>query len=118
MKLTFTNLAILHSCMLFVEISFVVICNFLFIQIKSKEGEKIPLVKPVNAQGNVEVWLGELMRRSQKSLHAVIREAYMLITQDGFNLLEFINLYPAQVCRLTMLQQLMAVCYNSTIDSP
>jgi len=51
----------------------------------------------VKAEGNVEVWLGELMKGSQKSLHTVIREAYMLISQEGFNLLEFINLYPAQV---------------------
>ena len=68
------------------------------IQIKSKEGERIPLVKPVSAQGNVEVWLGDLMKMSQKSLHAVIREAYMLIGQEGFSLLEFINIYAAQVC--------------------
>jgi len=66
-------------------------------QIKSREGEKIALTKPVQAQGNVEVWLGDLMKRAQHSLHAVIREAYMVLTQEGFNVLEFINLYPAQV---------------------
>ena len=38
------------------------------------------------------------MKMSQRSLHTVIREAYMLISQDGFNLMEFINLYAAQVC--------------------
>lgn len=67
-------------------------------------------MKPVTAQGNVEVWLGELMRQSQKSLHSVIREAYMLIGQEGFNLLEFLNLYAAQV-RLCLTNQLSpSVC--------
>ena len=55
------------------------------------------------AQGNVEVWLGSLMTMAQKSLHNVIRQAHFAIGDANFQLLEFLNTFPAQVsaaCRL------------------
>lgn len=48
-------------------------------------------------QGNVEVWLGDLLRVSRQSLHAVIRSAFFAINDSQFNLLDFENSYPAQV---------------------
>ena len=54
------------------------------------------------AQGNVEVWLGTLLEMSRKSVHHVIRTAHTAVQDQGFNLLEFLSTFPAQVlfCRI------------------
>lgn len=49
------------------------------------------------AQGNVEVWLGTLLAMSRKSVHHVIRTAHTAVQDQGFNLLEFLSTFPAQV---------------------
>ena len=49
------------------------------------------------AHGNVEVWLGKLLNMSLQSIHAVIRRAMVTIDDPNFELLEFLNMYPAQV---------------------
>lgn len=53
--------------------------------------------KAVRAEGNVEVWLMALMVMAQKSMHGVIRTAAMAIQDPNFQLLEFLNMFPAQV---------------------
>ena len=53
------------------------------------------------AQGNVEVWLGTLLQMSRKSVHGVIRTAHTAVQDQGFNLLEFLSTFPAQVFRVT-----------------
>ncbi len=55
------------------------------------------------AQGNVENWLGKLLRTSLKSVHCVIRNAMVAIQDPNFDLLEFLNAYPAQVGLLSSL---------------
>ena len=57
----------------------------------------LQLEKPVMAQGNVEVWLGTLLEMSRKSVHHVIRTAHTAVQDQGFNLLEFLSTFPAQV---------------------
>lgn len=49
------------------------------------------------AKGPVELWLQDLLRVQQISLHGVIRAAYYQIIDPGYNLLNFLNHFPAQV---------------------
>ena len=55
------------------------------------------LQKQVKADGNVEVWLMSLMKMAHFSLHCVIRTAAMAIQDTNFQLLEFLNMFPAQI---------------------
>ncbi|XP_019376784.1 PREDICTED: dynein heavy chain 5, axonemal [Gavialis gangeticus] len=63
----------------------------------SQEGEAIELDKPVMAEGNVEVWLNSLLKESQSSLHHVIHQAATNIQETGFQLIQFLSTFPAQV---------------------
>ncbi|NXP03754.1 DYH8 protein, partial [Thinocorus orbignyianus] len=63
----------------------------------SREGEKISLDTPVIAKGPVELWLQDLLHVQQISLHGIIRSAYYQISDPGYQLLNFLNQFPAQV---------------------
>lgn len=63
----------------------------------SKEGETVHMERPVMAQGNVETWLGELLREQRSSLNNVICDASIQALDQNFQLIEFENSYPAQV---------------------
>ena len=65
--------------------------------IVSSEDEVVPLEAPVRAEGSVEVWLGSLLKAAQESLHGIIRQAFHFINDPGFELLEFIKKFQAQV---------------------
>uniref|UniRef100_A0A8C6L065 Dynein axonemal heavy chain 5 n=2 Tax=Nothobranchius TaxID=28779 RepID=A0A8C6L065_NOTFU len=65
--------------------------------VSSREGETVMLERPVTAEGNVEVWLNALLKESQRSLHLVIRQAALAIQDSGFQLIDFLYSFPAQV---------------------
>ncbi|GIY16074.1 dynein heavy chain 8, axonemal [Caerostris darwini] len=66
----------------------------------SKEGDEIPLDRPVMAEGNVELWLGDLLVVQQMSLNTVIKEAFGSLNEEDFELITFIDKYIAQVALL------------------
>ena len=63
----------------------------------------LQLNKAVKADGNVEVWLMSLMRMAHSSMHSVIRTAATAINDTNFQLLEFLDVFPAQVSVLRVL---------------
>eukprot|EP00117_Sycon_ciliatum_P048716 scpid847/ scgid34643/ Dynein heavy chain 5, axonemal; Axonemal beta dynein heavy chain 5; Ciliary dynein heavy chain 5 len=67
------------------------------LEINSREPETIPLIKPIFAQGNVEVWLNDLLMEAQRSLHEIIRQAYSSLSSKKFSLMDFVWSSPAQV---------------------
>uniref|UniRef100_A0A7N8X5D3 Dynein, axonemal, heavy chain 5 like n=1 Tax=Mastacembelus armatus TaxID=205130 RepID=A0A7N8X5D3_9TELE len=67
------------------------------VSFQSQEGETVELSQPVLAQGNVEVWLGQLLAGVRQTLHAIIRQAYLAISEPGLKLLDFQSAFPAQV---------------------
>ncbi|XP_051538163.1 dynein axonemal heavy chain 5 [Myxocyprinus asiaticus] len=64
---------------------------------QSQEGETVDLSEPVNAQGNVEAWLGLLLNGVKKTIHNIIRQANMAISESGIKLVEFQSMFPAQI---------------------
>ncbi|KAI4531235.1 hypothetical protein MG293_019093 [Ovis ammon polii] len=55
------------------------------------------LDSPVMAKGPVEIWLLDLLKMQMSSLHNIIRSAFYQISDSGFQLLPFLNHFPAQV---------------------
>jgi dynein heavy chain len=55
------------------------------------------LVKPVRAEGSVENWLMRLLQESQSSVHSIVRMANNSLSDPNFDLLFFVNMFPAQV---------------------
>lgn len=51
----------------------------------------------MRAEGSVETWLMQLLQTSQQSLHSIIRQAYSMMNDISFNLLNFLDKMPAQV---------------------
>uniref|UniRef100_A0A669P7L0 AAA+ ATPase domain-containing protein n=1 Tax=Phasianus colchicus TaxID=9054 RepID=A0A669P7L0_PHACC len=64
---------------------------------ESQEGERVNIIEPVIAQGNVEIWLGQLLNGIRKTIHTIIREASLAISDSGFKLYDFQAMFPAQI---------------------
>ena len=67
------------------------------ISIMSGEGEMVELEKPVRAEGSVEVWLNDLLKATQESVHGIIREALHFINDGMPDLYELVTKFQAQV---------------------
>lgn len=67
------------------------------IGICSREMERIQLEKDVMAVGGVEFWLGNLLKMAQQSLNFVIGQASALLSEPEYDILDFLEKYPAQV---------------------
>ena len=63
----------------------------------SKEEEIVHLEKSVRAEGSVELWLMSLLTSAKEALHSIIRNAYHMISDNGFDMLDFIKKFQAQV---------------------
>ncbi|XP_054862859.1 dynein axonemal heavy chain 5 isoform X2 [Amphiprion ocellaris] len=89
-----------HLLSLFDNVSRVVFSETFYdqmISFQSQEGESVELQHPVLAQGSVEVWLGQLLAGVRLTLHAIIRQAHLAISEPGMELLELQSAFPAQV---------------------
>ncbi|XP_067147242.1 dynein axonemal heavy chain 5-like [Apteryx mantelli] len=64
---------------------------------ESQEGEQVNIIEPVLAQGNVELWLGQLLNGIRRTIHTIIRQASIAISDSGFKLYDFQAMFPAQI---------------------
>ncbi|RKP21518.1 hypothetical protein ROZALSC1DRAFT_20453 [Rozella allomycis CSF55] len=83
--------------------------------LESSEGERLPLSKPVMAQGNVETWLGNLLQWMQITVNDVIREA--VVRMNEMTLQSFLNEYPAQIGLLCLQIQYTTICEDALTAS-
>nr|XP_043900355.1 dynein axonemal heavy chain 8 isoform X2 [Solea senegalensis] len=89
-----------HLLSLFDNVDKVVFDKKIYDQIvrfQSQEGECVDLSCPVLAQGNVEVWLGQLLAGVRQTLHGIIRQASVAVSDPEMKLLEIQVAFPAQV---------------------
>ncbi|KAJ3258377.1 Dynein heavy chain 5, axonemal [Boothiomyces macroporosus] len=63
--------------------------------LESSEGERVTLSRPMLAAGNVEMWLGTLLKSMQISVNDIIREAAGRV--NDVPLQKFMDEYPAQI---------------------
>ncbi|KAG2458608.1 DYH5 protein, partial [Polypterus senegalus] len=64
---------------------------------QSQEGEIVNFTEPIMAQGNVEAWLGLVLDGVKKTIHSIIKQAYLAISDPGMKLYEFQAMFPAQI---------------------
>ena len=55
------------------------------------------LEKAVRAEGSVELWLNDLLRAAQDSVHGIIREAFNYVSDNLIDLIDLCNKFQAQV---------------------
>ncbi|KAF8561861.1 hypothetical protein P879_05011 [Paragonimus westermani] len=63
----------------------------------SSEDEELKLLVSVQCQGPVESWLSKLLMTIQSSIHELVRSSHITTNEDEFQLLPFLDQYPAQV---------------------
>ena len=69
----------------------------MILAIGSSEGETVQLEHPIRAEGSVEIWLNSLLKATHEAVHCIIRQAFHVISDNYFDLLDFVNKFPAQI---------------------
>ena len=67
------------------------------LSMSSREGETVEFDAAVMAQGNVEVWLSNLLKQVHSTVHSIIRTASHAVSDPSFQMFEFFDSFPAQV---------------------
>ncbi|KAL3930957.1 MAG: hypothetical protein SGPRY_001318 [Prymnesium sp.] len=78
------------------------------VSMSSSDGETVPLIKPVRAEGNIEDWLNQLLVAHQKTINNVIKSA--ALDCEAMAIDEFTHKYPSQVA-------LLGIQFIWTLDS-
>ena len=78
------------------------------ISMSSSDGEYVPLVSPVKAEGNIEDWLNQLLLTHQKTINNVVK--YAALDCETMAIDEFTYKYPSQV-------SLIGIQFIWTLDS-
>ncbi|KAJ1345302.1 hypothetical protein BSLG_000815 [Batrachochytrium salamandrivorans] len=81
------------------------------IGLESSEGERVSLSRPMLAAGNVEMWLGTLLKSMQSSINDIIREAASRVNDVPTQ--KFMDEYPAQIGLLCLQIQWTQLCEES-----
>ena len=74
--------------------------KFKITEMWSREGERVPLSRPVDARGPVEVWLQRLVTGMQETMRDLIRETAYDVREEEIDLADLIFNRPAQVALL------------------
>jgi dynein heavy chain len=76
--------------------------------LESSEGERVTLSRPMLASGNVEMWLGTLLKSMQITINDIIREAASRVNEVPLQ--KFMDEYPAQIGLLCLQIQWTQMC--------
>jgi dynein heavy chain, axonemal len=66
------------------------------IEMFSREGERVPLIRPVDARGPVEVWLSRLVKGMQDTIRSNIKAAASAAADPALKVSDFVFSRPAQ----------------------
>eukprot|EP01135_Chromosphaera_perkinsii_P010177 Nk52_evm43s2039 gene=Nk52_evmTU43s2039 len=81
----------------------------------STEGEYVQMSKTVMAQGNVELWLGELLKAVQFTINDVIKESVVYLFSKPLS--EFLDVFPAQIGLLGLQLMWTKDCEEALINA-
>ncbi|KAI8811565.1 dynein heavy chain and region D6 of dynein motor-domain-containing protein [Cladochytrium replicatum] len=83
--------------------------------LESAEGERVPLSRAMLAVGNVEIWLGVLLKSMQITINDIIREA--VARMNDMPMTKFLDEYPAQIGLLCLQIQWTQISEEALIGS-
>uniref|UniRef100_A0A336MB49 CSON013031 protein n=1 Tax=Culicoides sonorensis TaxID=179676 RepID=A0A336MB49_CULSO len=85
------------------------------ISIISKNGERVPLEKPVFCSGGVEIWLGRLLTSIQETIKDILSKTAHKLADSDFNFIAEINLLPGQASLIALQIQWTLDCEHALL---